>query len=455
MTAQRPEIVYKPSPTIQAFQDDPSFVRAIRGPVGSGKSVGCTIELFRLACQSGTNTRSAIIRNTFPQLRSTTLNTWMDWLRPFGEFKWSTMTFLARIEGYTHEFLFQALDKSSDIGRLLSLELTFSWVNECREIQWPIIDMLTTRVGRYPARKDGIAPRSCIIMDTNSPDDMSSYYKCFEERRPKDWKQFVQPAGDGPLGENVDNLPPGYYERIRQGKDDAWCKVYIGGEYGYIAEGRPVYGAWQDNIHAAQCERDPELPLIVGIDFGLEPACVFLQESTTGQFRVVDELVTQEFSALELGELLGQRLRKDWRDHTIEIFGDPAGDQRSQVDKRTAFQVLRAAGIDARPAPTNDFRLRVEAVMRNLKRLTMAGEPGLIVSPRCKYLRRACAGGYKYRLMQVVGEERFAELPDKNSYSHVAEALQYALCGAGQARKVVGTRDRKPLDYSNFDPMRV
>ena len=226
---------------------------------------------------------------------------------------------------------------------------------------------------------------------------------------------------------------------------------HSGGKHHRVMTDRDVFGI----EGACLCERDPDLPLIVGIDFGLEPACVFLQESTTGQFRVVDELVTQEFSALELGELLGARLRKEWRDHTIEVFGDPAGDQRSQVDKRTAFQVLRAAGIDARPAPTNDFRLRVEAVMRNLKRLTMAGEPGLIVSPRCKYLRRACAGGYKYRLMQVVGEERFAELPDKNSYSHVAEALQYALCGAGQARKVVGTRDRKPLDYSNFDPMRV
>ena len=440
---------------MQAFQDDSSFVRAIRGPVGSGKSVACTIELFRLMCESGTNTRSAIVRNTFPQLRTTTLNTWLDWLRPYGEFKWSDMTWRARLEGYDHEVIFQALDKSSDIGRLLSLEITFAWVNECREIQWPIIDMLTTRVGRYPARKDGIAPRSCIIMDTNSPDDMSSYYKCFEETKPKDWRQFVQPAGDGPMAENVENLPPDYYDRIREGKDAAWIKVYIGGEYGFIAEGRPVYGAWQDNIHAAECSRDPDRPLIVGIDFGLEPAAVFLQESVTGQFRAIEEIVTQEFSALEFAELLGQRLRGEWADHEVQLFGDPAGDQRSQVDKRTAFQVLRAAGIDARPAPTNDFRLRVEAVMRNLKRLTMAGEPGLIVSPRCKYLRRACAGGYKYRLMQVVGEERFAELPDKNAYSHVAEALQYGLCGAGQARKVVGTRNRKPLDYSNFNPTRV
>jgi hypothetical protein len=57
--------------------------------------------------------------------------------------------------------------------------------------------------------------------------------------------------------------------------------------------------------------------------------------------------------------------------------------------------------------------------------------------------------------LQVVGEERFAEIPSKNEYSHVAEALQYALIGAGQARKVVGTRSRKPLDYSRVDPFRL
>ena len=279
----------------------------------------------------------------------------------------------------------------------------------------------------------------------------------FEEVAPDGWEQFVQPGGLTPEAENVDNLPPGYYERISQGKDAAWIDVYVNGNYGFIVDGRPVYPQWQDKVHATRVDNDPDAELIIGIDFGLTPAAVFVQV-VDGQFQVVDELVTEEFSAVEFADALGALIRSGYRGRNVSIYGDPAGEQRSQVDKRTPFMVLKAAGIHAVPARTggkhdNDVTLRVEAVVRNLTRLTMAGDPGLIIDPGCRYLRRAMAGGYKFRLMQISGEERFHEHPEKNIYSHCAEALQYALVGAGQAREVVGSRRgaAKPLDYSRVD----
>ena len=158
MAQLQPVIEYRPAPTIDAFQqDETSFVKAIRGPVGSGKSVGCTIECFRLMQEAKTNTRSAVIRNTFPQLRQTTLNTWLDWLRPYGEFRYSDFTWKMKHGEFEHEVLFTALDRPGDIAKLLSLELTWAWINEAREIEWPIVEMLTTRVGRYPPQEMGEA----------------------------------------------------------------------------------------------------------------------------------------------------------------------------------------------------------------------------------------------------------------------------------------------------------
>jgi len=450
----RPEIVYAPSVTVEAFQDDDAFIRGIRGPVGSGKSVGCVMDLYaRLVAQP--NSRWAVIRNTYRELADTTLATWLDWLRPFGEMKYSDMTWTCRNGA---QVLFRALDRPDDIGKLLSLELTGAWVNEAREIPRPIIDMLQTRVGRYPSKREGGPDWFGIIMDTNSPDDFSWWYQLFEEVQPRDWRQYVQPGGREPGAENLANLPAGYYDRISQGKDQAWIDVYVGGQYGFIVDGRPVYPAWSDRVHAAQVARDPNLDLIVGVDWGLTPAAVFVQQDTFGQFRAVDELVTDDCSAVEFADLVGTRLRSTWNGHAIQVWGDPAGDIRSQVDKRTQFDVFKAAGIHAKPARTggkndNDIVLRVEAVTRNLVRLAGNGEPGLVVDPSCRYLRRAMAGGYKYRQMQISGDERFHAEPDKNIYSHVAEALQYALVGAGQARAVVG-RDRaqtKPLDYRRMD----
>ena len=75
---------------------DDSFFRGLRGPVGSGKSVACCVEVFRRALAQKKNdkgvrrSRWAIIRNTNPQLRTTTIKTWLDWFpeNTWGNFRW-------------------------------------------------------------------------------------------------------------------------------------------------------------------------------------------------------------------------------------------------------------------------------------------------------------------------------------------------------------------------------
>ena len=45
-------LTYKPDgEVLKEFMRDDTFFRGIRGPVGSGKSVGCCIEVFRRALQ--------------------------------------------------------------------------------------------------------------------------------------------------------------------------------------------------------------------------------------------------------------------------------------------------------------------------------------------------------------------------------------------------------------------
>ena len=71
--------------TIGKFMKSEKFYRGIKGPVGSGKSSGCCMEIFRRANEQvpGPNgkkkTRFAIIRNTYRELLDTTAKTWLDW----------------------------------------------------------------------------------------------------------------------------------------------------------------------------------------------------------------------------------------------------------------------------------------------------------------------------------------------------------------------------------------
>jgi hypothetical protein len=50
-------------------------------------------------------------------------------------------------------------------------------------------------------------------------------------------------------------------------------------------------------------------------------------------------------------------------------------------------------------------------------------------------------GAYCRRRLQLSGREKYAEKPEKNKYSHVCEALQYACCGEGE--------DRRPLEAAS------
>jgi hypothetical protein len=71
-------------------------------------------------------------------------------------------------------------------------------------------------------------------------------------------------------------------------------------------------------------------------------------------------------------------------------------------------------------------------------------------------IRKALAGGYKYKRMAVSGQERYQDKPDKGRYSHVADALQYLMVGAGEGSNIIeGKGWSKEIDYSLTDRMIV
>ena len=442
-------IRYEAPPTVKRFMEDESFVRLIMGPFGSGKSSGCTMELLRRALAQQPfagvrRTRWAVIRNTYRELADTTIRTFRDWIpEKLGEFSVNQNIFRARFNDVEAEFLFRALESPDDVKKLLSMELTGAWVNEAKEVPRAILEGLTGRVGRYPSKVLGGPTWSGIILDTN-PFDIDHYlYKLFVQELPKDYAFFQQPSGLAPDAENLENLPRDYYQRMMQGKTDEWIKVFVKGQFGFVTDGRPIYPEFIPNNHVVHESKLPILPkhfpIIVGVDFGLTPAAVLLQVDSDGQVQVLDELVTDDMGAVRFAERLGLKLRgPDYGVHSVRGHGDPAGMQRSQVDERTPFDIMLANNLPISPAPTNDWQLRREAVAHLLTTTTMRGRHALAISSRCVQLIKAMGGGYCFRRLAVGGVgDRYADVPDKNRFSHVAEALQYACVGEGYDRRVL------------------
>jgi hypothetical protein len=245
---------------------------------------------------------------------------------------------------------------------------------------------------------------------------------------------------------------------MQDGKDKEWINVYVHGRYGFVQDGKPVFPEYKDDTHSTgeDIVIDTRRVVYIGIDFGLTPAAVFGQKTASGRWMIFDELVTEDMGAKNFGMLLNQKINSEYPDYDFEIYADPAGDQRAQTDEITPFQILNAEGVVAWPTYTNDFIIRREAVAATLSRMDFAGNPGFCIGPKATMCRKALAGGYKYKRMAVSGQEKFQDKPDKGRYSHVADALQYLMVGAGEGGNIIqGKGWGKEIDYSLTDRMVV
>lgn len=480
---------YPPGPVARDFLASDAFVAGIMGPIGSGKSTAAVMKLIR-NCQKQKplrdgwrRRRTAIIRNTYPELKTTTIKTWHQWVpahvgtwRDTGPPTHHIIDHTAKLDW---EVMFIALDRPDDVRKLLSLELSDAWINEAREVPKAILDGLTGRVGRFPPRDgDFGCTDPQILMDTNPPDQDHWWYVLAERDTSNErnrllhetmdeieeqlrmqaalrqdqrlFQFFRQPGGEEPGAENLPNLPPGYYLKAKAGKDEQWVRVYVHGQYGFVLDGKPVYPEYRDSVHCREFAPIQRLPLLIGMDFGLTPAAVFGQIMPNGQWRKHSEVVTDNMGIIRFAQELKRHIAKHYQGFNVgAITGDPAGSARND-DERTTFDLLKANGIEARPAHTNAPTLRIEAVRDPMKRM-IDGEPGMIINGLlCPNLRKGYAGGYHYRRIQVSGDERFQDVPDKNMFSHVCDADQYLVLGGGEGKAIIRDTTRPFKDRPAF-----
>ena len=433
---------YTPPKSVEPFLQSDSFISLIVGPVGSTKTTAGIVKIAYHAkqmapCKDGIRRSKAIwIRNTREQLRDTSIPDVLRWY-PDGQagvYEKSNYKFVLRFDDVECEILFRGLDDSNDVRRLLSLQASFGILDEFREINPDVFNALQGRIGRYPSKLDnGVGcvddsgnPNMHIWGMTNPP-DMDTFWETYLSDPPENANVFFQPSGLSQEADWTEFLPTGYYENLAEGKSEDWIDVYINAKFGKSLSGQPVFRAFDRDTHVAEKSlnyiKSTTNPLIIGMDFGLTPACSISQIDMHGRFLTYDCLVSEGMGTLRfVREKLKPLLANKFPGMPVIIIGDPAGSQRAQTDERSVFDILTQEGFRVIPAKSNSIVARLTAVDKLLTRF-VDGKPAMLIDPGCRQLINALRGGYRYK---VKSSGDVDDKPEKNSYSHIADAFQYA-----------------------------
>lgn len=464
------KIEFNAPPTVARFMKSEAFFRLIAGPVGSGKTTGCLFELFRRACEQAPAkdgyryTRFAIVRQTLKQLKDTVLKDITGWLQGIAEFKVSDNTVYISVGDVKSEWLLIPLDSPEDQRRLLSLQLTGAWMSESIEMDYTIVSPLAGRIGRYPSGNLGSPTWFGMIADTNMPSEGSDWHKVMIDP-PPDTQIFIQPGGLEDDAENLEYLVQTaetvkldltdpdqreqrraqgrtYYERFVRNNSPDWCKRYVHAQFGDDPSGTAVFReSFKHSFHVVdELEPVSAFPLLVGQDFGRDPCSIICQLDHRGRLLVLEEVVAEDIGLeLHIERSLRPTLMKErYLGKSIAVIGDPSGIAKSSIYEENSFDVMKRMGFMAFPAPTNELSARLRAVEAFLLAQREGGPAFLIDGKRCPSLVRGLNGGYRFAKTRA-GVRKPA--PDKNEYSHIADALQYACLAAhGGMVGMIGNR---------------
>jgi hypothetical protein len=478
---------------------DRSRLAIIQGPIQSGTSTCCCHKIWVLACEQEPDfdgvrrSKWIVTRDTYKDLRETTIPTWLTW---FAESMWGPMIHAEpayhQMRNYRGgkwdliphpsgdgtrvdcEVIFLALPDPSVAEKVLaSFEITGFFRNEGQFCEKSVIDELLSRCARFPSKRNGPgATWYGGFIDLNAPreghwipymrGDLSMPVEWSEEHKeqfakPDNWKFFMQPPGliekvvdkkivylPNPKAENQKHTTQSYMELI-VGKAKKWIDQRVLNKTGLYVDGQAVYPTFTESEHVAprKLEARAGAQIIVGLDFGRQPAAVFGQ-NINGCWTFLSELAGENESAELFAPKVKRHLADRYPGFNAIFWGDPRGADPGQNVETTAYDIFAAKGMMVRPATTdNNVEMRRSAMEAVLERRL-----GLQVNPSCMMIKVGLAGGYHYP--PIKGTGLFRDQPKKNVYSHIIEAMENAILGGGEGYAII-----RPAGKPNPGPSKV
>jgi len=452
-------IEFNPNPTQKQFIESRADADLFSSRMGEGKSAALVWSAF-YHTRHNPGAIWYLIRDTWENLRATTLQEFFKWFPPGMMGTWHAthkeFTWASGVAQGTVGFL--GMDSPDDASRLMSRPLAGFGMDEPAPasgnagIDEMIFDMALSR-----RRQEGMNWYVAKLAE-NNPDEAHWTYR-----------RFVSPGTPGYMihqpgrPENLAHLPADYYAGLRKtfAHRPDLVRRFVEGEFGFQQQGRPVTPQWNDRMHLALgLVPVPRVQLELLWDFGHNPTCIVTQVTPMGHWLILDSIVGDKIGTEELimdavRPLLttkyGIRIGKS--SFPIRHIGDPSGKtgDQSTIHRSPVLLIRRELGGSWRSGPVKPED-RIEPLRAVLTR-TQGGHAIVQVDrENAKEVWHALRGGYHYAISRqgiVAGNVL------KNEHSHPGDAMSYGaaiLFPMGRIIKRGGIILPKPSSYFGHVP---
>ena len=266
------------------FLTSTNFATLFAAGVGSGKSfIGSHWAKEKIISEP--KSRGFIGANTYNQLRNATLATFFGVLDEHNfRYKYNQQRNIIDVNG-TIIYAY-SLDNYQNIR---GIEIGWGWLDETRDTPREAFDVVLGRLRDKRAKK-------LELRLTSSPCGYNWLYDYFAGPNKKPGYEMVQ-------GSTFDNpyLPPSYVESLRDSYDDKMYQQEVLGQFVTTGVGQ-VYYSFNRLRNVRELERDPKYPLMIGMDFNINPMSAVVFQCVGPEIRAIDEISLMSSDTSEMGK---------------------------------------------------------------------------------------------------------------------------------------------------------
>ena len=173
-----------------------------------------------------------------------------------------------------------------------------------------------------------------------TPEGFRFAYDLLVANKPDNYRLIKASTYDNP------HLPPDYIETLKDTYDEKLLQQYLLGEFVNV-NGSAVYHQFDRDVHVvADMDINPSLPLIITFDFNINPYnAIFLIQVIDGKVVVIDNAIIKGKPLVDsLDYLKSKFAHLGAYLYSATIYGDSAGNARSQGTAQTNYDIIRASG---------------------------------------------------------------------------------------------------------------